>query len=71
MLFRNSFIEPKKTKYAKEAVVEDEDLEMTIEEKYPSNVSLLRSEISESNRIGSAMEVSNVSIRTLILKSVQ
>ena len=52
-------------------MVEDEDLEMTIEEKYPNDVSLLPSEISESNRIGSAMEVSNDSIRTLILKSVQ
>ena len=44
MLFWNTFSEPKKTKDAKEAEVEDKNLEKTIEE------SLWSSEMSESFR---------------------
>ena len=83
-VYTYSFSKPKKTKDAKEAVVEEENLEKTIEESYPNDADLSPSATSqsfheywrnESKQVecngSSTMEVSNASIRTLIPKTLQ
>lgn len=50
IFFWNTFSEPKKTKDTKEAVIEDKNLEKTIEESNLNDVGLWLSEISELSR---------------------
>ena len=63
--------EPKKTKDAKEAVVEDKDLRRLMRVPQTMLVCGLLRYQNRSASIGSAMEVSNVSNRILILKTLQ